>query len=61
MFYKARNGVALIYAVLISFFILFFAGAAVRARENALSPFDYLSMKSISEVINENISAPEGV
>lgn len=58
---KITNGVFLIYAVLISFFITLLAGAAVRARENALSPFDYLSMKSISEVINENVSAPEGV
>ena len=44
MFYKARNGVVLIYAVLISFLLLFFAGAAVAASENALSPFDYISL-----------------
>ena len=54
MFYKARNGVVLIYAVLISFLLLFFAGAAVAARENALSPFDYILMKSISAVLEEN-------
>ncbi len=56
MFSKIRNGVFLIYAVLISFFISFFAGAAVEAHQNALSPLDYLSMKTISQVIEEQTS-----
>jgi len=51
---KIRNGVFLIYAVLISFFISLLAGAAVEARQNALSPLDYISMKTISEVLEEN-------
>lgn len=55
--YKIRNGVVLIYAVIISFLLSFFSGAAVAARESALSPLDYLSMKSISQVIEENSEA----
>ncbi len=51
---KIKNGVVLIYAVIISFLLLFFSGVAVAAKESALSPLDYLSIKTISQVIEEN-------
>lgn len=60
---KTIISVVMIYAVITAIFIILLGGAAVEAREHALTPFQLLTLKSQSRVIEEAImpKAPQSL
>ncbi|MGN1095353.1 MAG: hypothetical protein ACI4QR_03085 [Eubacteriales bacterium] len=56
---KIITGVCAIYVILISMFTIFMGGVAMAAEEQALTGYEYVSIKSQDEVIRENIPNEE--
>ncbi len=54
---KTVVSVGLLYAVIISLTVILFGGAAIAARENALTPFQFITMKTQSQALQEAIAA----
>lgn len=57
---KIVVSVAMIYAVLAALLIIFLGGAAVEAHEQALTPFQFLTLRSQSEVFEEAVMWESG-
>lgn len=53
MMSKIYSRIVVVYAVLAAISAIFLCGAAIRAHENALSPFAMLALKSQSDIIAE--------
>lgn len=54
MMSKIYCRVVIVYAVLAAMFAIFLGGAAIMARENALSPLDILTMRTQNAMIEAN-------
>lgn len=54
---KTVVSVGLLYAVIISLTVILFGGAAIAARENALTPLQFITMKTQSQALQEAIAA----
>ena len=58
---KIRSSIFSLYFVIMTLSFIYLGGIGVAAKENALSPYDYLTIKSVGVALDEGITVETGV